>query len=297
MSILTKEVKIALAGIGAVAILFFGINFLKGINMFKASSYYYVEYENVCGLVTSSPVYANGFNIGIVRDIAYNYNHPGHVVVEVEVDKNMKIPKGSYAELEKEMLGTVKMNLFLPTKSTDYIEFGDTIQGTEAAGLLNAAAGLVPQIEQILPKLDSIATSLNALLADPALAATLHNAQAISSNLVVSTQQLNHILKKDVPQMAGKINTACDNFISISNNLNQIDYAQTMKKVDATLTNVQKMTENLNNKDNSMGLLLNDREFYDNLNATSANAASLLEDLKAHPKRYVHFSLFGKKDK
>lgn len=297
MKYFTKEVKIALAGIAAVAILFYGINFLKGINMFKASSHYYIEYENVCGLVTSSPVYANGFNIGIVRDIAYNYNHPGHVVVDIEVDKNMKIPQGTYAELEKEMLGTVKMNLYIPSKYNNFVDYGDTLRGSVATGLMNAATGMIPKIEQILPKLDSIATSLNKLLADPALTATLHNAQTVSENLTVSSRQLNAILKNDIPQMTGKINKVCDNFVNISDNLNKIDYAQTMQKVDATLSNVKDMTDKLNRKDNSIGLLLNDREFYDNLNTTSASAASLIQDLKAHPKRYVTISLFGRKDK
>ena len=297
MKYFTKEIKIALTGIAAIAILFYGINFLKGINMFKASSHYYIEYKDACGLASSSPVYANGFNIGIVRDISYNYNHPGHVIVDIEVDKNMKIPQGTYAELEKEMLGTVKMNLYIPSQYKKLYNYGDTLRGTVATGLMNAATGMIPQIEQILPKLDSIATSLNQLLSDPALKATLHNAQTVSKNLTISTRQLNSILKNDIPQITGKVNQVCDNFITLSDNLNQIDYVHTMQKIDATLSNVKDMTDKLNRKDNSLGLLLNDREIYDNLNATSSNAANLLQDLKTHPKRYVHFSLFGKKDK
>ena len=99
------------------------------------------------------------------------------------------------------------------------------------------------------------------------------------------------------PQLTGKLNTIADNFITISDNLKGIDYASTFNKIDSTLYNVQMLTEKLNRKDNSIGLLFNDPTFYQNLSATTANAATLLEDLKAHPKRYVHFSLFGKKDK
>ena len=103
-----KEVKIGLAGIAALLILFCGINYLKGINMFKPESYYHVEFTDINGLAQSSPVFANGFKVGIVRDIEYNYQKPGHVVVGIEMDQEMKIPTGSKAELITEMLGTVK---------------------------------------------------------------------------------------------------------------------------------------------------------------------------------------------
>lgn len=104
-------------------------------------------------------------------------------------------------------------------------------------------------------------------------------------------------MSNDIPQLTGKLNTIGDNFIAMSDNLKQIDYAAAMQKIDSTLANVRTLTDKLNSKDNTVGLLLNDPQLYQNLNATTANAASLLEDLKAHPKRYVHFSLFGKKDK
>jgi phospholipid/cholesterol/gamma-HCH transport system substrate-binding protein len=105
------------------------------------------------------------------------------------------------------------------------------------------------------------------------------------------------LMSKDIPQLTGKLNTIGDNFVAISGNLKEVDYSAIFQKVDATLANVKMITEKLNSKDNTIGLLFNDPALYNNLNATTENAASLLEDLKAHPKRYVHFSLFGKKDK
>ena len=99
-----KEVKIGLAGIGALLILFFGINYLKGISMFKPESYYYVDFTDVNGLAQSSPVFANGYKIGIVRDLQYNHQNPGHVIVGFEVDQVLRIPAGSKAELVTELL-------------------------------------------------------------------------------------------------------------------------------------------------------------------------------------------------
>lgn len=296
MKFLTKEVKIGLAGIAAIAILFFGINFLKGINMFKPGTGYYVEFENVCGLTPSSPVYAAGFQVGIVRDIAYNYARPGHVVVEIEVDNDMQIPEGSKAELVTEMLGTVKMNLLLSRDTQHMCQLGDTIRGFVNDGIMGVAAGLVPKVETMLPKLDSILGSLNNLLADQALSNTLHNTEQITANLQVTTRELNTLLQKDIPAITGNLNTVTANFAVISNNLKGIDYAATIARVNATLDDVKRFTEKLQSKDNTLGLLLNDPSIYNNLNATTANAAELLKDLKEHPKRYVHFSLFGKKE-
>ncbi len=293
-----KEVKIGLIGIAALAMLVFGINYLKGIKMFQAANYYYVEYTNINGLATSSPVFANGFKVGIVRNISYNYAKPGHVTVEVEVDKEMRIPKGSSSELVTEMLGTVKMNLKLNHSATEYLLPGDTLTGVANNGLMGVAEEkLVPQMEQMLPKMDSILSSLNKLLADPALAGTIRNAERLTANLEVTTRQLNGLMQKDLPEITGNLKTIASNFSTISTNLADIDYASVMNQVNATLNNVQLLTDKLNRKDNTVGLLFNDPTLYQNLSATTANAASLLEDLKAHPKRYVHFSLFGKKDK
>ncbi len=298
MKYFTKEVRIGLAGLVALFMLIYGINYLKGINMFKPSSYYYVEYTNINGLAKSSPVFADGFRVGIVRDIYYNYNSPGHVTVEVELDTDMRIPKGSTAELVTEMLGTVKMNILLANNPRERYQVGDTIPGVLNNGIMEAVTQtLMPQMEKMLPRLDSILVSLNQILGDPNIPGTLKSVRGTAANLEVATAQLNVLLKKDVPQLTGKLNQIGDNFIVISDNLKGIDYASTFNKVDSTMNNLKILTGQLTREDNSLGLLLNDRALYDNLSATGANAAALLEDLKAHPKRYVHFSLFGKKDK
>lgn len=293
-----KEVKIGLAGIGALLILFFGINYLKGINLFKPESYYYIDFENINGLAKSSPVFANGFKVGIVNEIQYNYQKPGHVTVGVEMDQNMKIPTGSTAELVTEMLGTVKMNLLLNHASTSFMQEGDTLSGYANEGIMGAAEhNILPKVDKMLPKLDSILNSLNQLLANPALTQTLQNAEKLTASLNVTGQKINQLMSNEIPVLTQNMTAITENLKTISGNLKDVDYAATFEKVDSTLNNVRLLTEKLNRKDNSLGLLMNDSSLYQNLNATSANAASLLEDLKANPKRYVHFSLFGRKDK
>ena len=297
MKYITKEVRIGIAGIIALCVLVYGINYLKGINMFKPSSYFYVKFKNVNGLAKSSPVFADGVRVGIVRDIYYDYNQAENVVVEVELDTELRIPKGSSAELTSELMGGVRMDILLANNPREKYAIGDTIPGKLNNGMMESVAALMPQIEQMLPKLDSIMTSLNTILGDQSIPATLHSVEKMAANLEVTSGQLKVLMGRDIPQLTGKLNTLGDNFISISDNLKKIDYANTFNEIELTLANVKIVTEKLNSKDNTVGLLLNDPQLYNNLNATTANAASLLEDLKEHPKRYVHFSLFGKKEK
>lgn len=294
---LTKEVKIGMAGIVALCVLIYGINYLKGIHLFKPTSYFYVQFQDINGLTKSSPVFADGFRVGIVRALHYDYTRPGNVLAEIEVEPDLRIPKGSTAELVAEMLGGVKMTLLLANNPRERYQVGDTIPGRLNSGMMDQAAKMLPQLEKMMPKLDSILTSLNTLLADPALAATLHNVEDLTASMAGTSRQLQSLMKNDIPQLTAKLNHIGENVEAMTDNLKQIDYAAAMQKVDATLANVRSLTDKLNQPDNTVGLLLNDPTLYQNLNATTANAAALLEDLKAHPKRYVHFSLFGKKDK
>jgi len=297
MKYITKEVRIGIAGIAALCILIYGINYLKGIHLFKPTSYFYVKFENVNGLTKSSPVFADGYSVGIVRNLYYDYTHPGNVVAEIDVDPDLRIPKGSTAELAAEMLGGVRMNLLLANNPREKYEIGDTIPGNLNNGMMEQVANLMPQVEKMLPRLDSILSSLNTVLGDPAISATLHNVQNLTASMANTSRQLERMMNNDIPQLTGKLNTIGDNFATISNNLKEVDYAAAMQRVDSTLANVKMITDKLTQKDNTVGLLLNDPALYNNLSSTAANAASLLEDLKSHPKRYVHFSLFGKKDK
>lgn len=293
----TKEVRIGIAGIIALCILVYGINYLKGIHMFKPTNYFYVKFQNINGLTKSSPVFADGFRVGIVRDLYYDYTQPGKVIAEIDVEPELRIPKGSTAELASELMGGVKMNLLLANNPRERYMTGDTLQGNVNNGIMEQVATIMPQVEKMLPKLDSILASLNTLIGDPALANTLHSVQNTMASMEVTSRQLQGLMSKDIPQFTQKLNTIGENFAVMSDNLKKIDYAASFARIDSTLNNVKMLTDQLGRKDNTIGLLLNDPSLYNNLSATSANAASLLEDLKAHPKRYVHFSLFDKKDK
>lgn len=294
MKYFTKEVKIGLTGVVALIVLFIGINFLKGINLFKASNTYYIEFADIKGLAKSSPVFSNGFRIGTVNDIIYNYQDPGKLLIQISVNENMRIPKGSTARLDVAVLGGCDLHLDL-SKNTEFHQVGDTIKGDDKKGLMDKAGDMVPQMEQIIGKVDTLLTTLNALIANPNLTGILNDAKGITANLNETSVQLNDLMKNDLPQLTDKLNTVGSNVVTLTNNLNQIDLQAAMSKVDTTLNYIQLMSEKMNRKDNSLGLLLNDSSLYNNLSQTAGSANNLLIDLKENPKRYVHFSLFGKK--
>ena len=300
MKFFTKEVKIALTAIIGIVVLFYGLQFLKGLNVFSTDITYYVAFDDVSGLSPSSPVYANGYRVGVVKSLNYDYNPQGKIVAELDLNKNMRIPRGSHAELASDLLGNIKINLVLSEDPINMIGHGDTIPGEMEMGMMTKVTKMVPAIEHMLPKLDSIITSLNTLLADPALRNTLHNVEGMTGNLNATSAELKNLsasLNREVPGMMNKANGVLDNTQQLTGNLAAIDVEGMAAKVNQTLANVEQMTQKLNSNEGTLGLLMRDATLYNNLSSTAASADSLLIDLKAHPKRYVHFSVFGKKDK
>ncbi len=297
---LTKEIKIALVAIVGIFILYFGINFLKGMNLFSTNNTYFITFDDIQGLGASTPIYADGYKVGAVDGLEYDYKENGPIKVKVDIIKDLRIPQGSKAEIVKDLMGNLQVNLLLANNPRERVEPGGIIPGAVNGGMMDKAASLVPVVEKMLPKLDSILTSVNALLADPALAASLHNVETITSNLTVSTRELNTLmagLNKQVPGMIGKANGVLDNTNRLTANLASLDVQGTLNKVNQTLESAHQFTEKLNSNQGSLGLLMNDTKLYDNLTSTMGHADSLVIDLKAHPKRYVHFSVFGRKDK
>lgn len=297
---LTKEIKIALVAIVGILVMYFGINFLKGMNLFSTNNAYYMTFDDIQGLGASTPIYADGYKVGTVDGLEYDYKENGPIKVKVDINKDLRIPQGSKAEIVKDLMGNLQVNLLLANNPRERVEPGGIIPGAVNGGMMDKAANLVPVVEKMLPKLDSILTSVNALLADPALAASLHNVETITSNLTVSTRELNTLmagLNKQVPGMIGKANGVLDNTNRLTANLASLDVQGTLSKVNQTLESAHQFTEKLNSNQGSLGLLMNDTKLYDNLTSTMSHADSLVIDLKAHPKRYVHFSVFGRKDK
>lgn len=296
----SKEIQIAIAAIVGIVVLYFGMQFLKGLTVFSTDNRYFVKFSDISGLSVSSPIYANGYRVGVVEDVIFDYEGFGDIVAVVGIDKKMRVPKGSSAEISSDMLGNVKLELKLGSATDGLMAPGDTLYGGMEQGLMATAAGMIPQVEKMLPKLDSILASVNQLLADPAIASSLHNVDQITADLTKTTRELNGLtasLNRQMPQMLQNADGVLANTNQLTHNLSELDIAATMASVNTTLKNVEQMTAKLNSNDGTLGLLMRDQQLYNNLNATMMHTDSLMIDLKAHPKRYVHFSVFGKKDK
>lgn len=289
----TKEVIIGIISIISLSILYFGINYLKGINIFKPSNHYYIRFNNVKDLQKTSPVYVDGFKVGVVNDIIYNYSKPGNIVVEVGLDKNMRIQTGSYVELSSGLTTGASLTIMLNTYVSSFCHVGDTIDGNLKLGAMEQVTEtLVPQIELMMPKIDSILTGLQDIVNHPALSASLNHIQYTSSNLEKTSASLNKMLDGDVRAIVSNFKVISSDLTEVSSGLKELDIQTTYNSINTTMSNIERLSNQFNNKDSNIGLLLNDRSLYDNLNKTTENASDLLYDLKQNPKRYVHFSIF-----
>lgn len=292
-----KEIKIALVAIAGIVILFFGMNFLKGMSMFTEKNTYFATFDDISGLSASAPIFANGYQVGIVKDIQFDYTGEKGIVVLFSLNDKMRLPAGTTATIASDFMGNVKMNLVM--NATDapksFLNQGDTIRGAVNDGLMSRAAAIIPQVEQMLPKIDSILMNLNALSGDPALARSLHNVETITADLTTSTRQLNTLmnsLNQQVPALTAKADGVLDNAQQLTKNLAELDVNATMQRVDQTIANVQAITQQLNNPDGTVGLLMRDPTLYNRLNETMKSAEQLLNDIREHPKRYINVSVF-----
>lgn len=293
----SKELKIGITGIIAIVILYLGVTFLKGMSVFGSSNQFYISFKNAKGLTNSSSVYADGYQIGVVSNISYDYDKPGEVVIEISVDNDVRIPKGTTAQLAEGMLGGCTLNMTMGTNPKETIQPGDTIIGNDGGGLMSKAEDMLPQVEQVMAHVDSLITTLNRVAGDPNIQKTLENAEAMTANLSASTEKLNKMMSQDIPSLLATFDAVGKNADRLTANLAELDMQQTLKQVNTTITDVQQLIQMMQSPDGNLGLLLNDTLLYHNLNTTIGSANSLLMDFQAHPKRYVHFSVFGKKDK
>lgn len=290
-----KEILLGAIFLLALALLFGGISFLKGRDLFSSNLTYYVRYNDVTGLSNSSPIYVNGVRIGIVSGINYNYSHPDGIVVRIGVNKKLRIPQGSQALLMTELLGTVNVKLELAPDNGRYYAPGDTLNGEMYSGIRSQIAQLMPQLMQLLPKTDSILTNIHQLTSDPSLNQTLHNTEALTadakSTLTEFSTTIRHISSLiDTYQGVGnKLDTFTDklNTLSDEERLNAL-----LTNLDATLKNLRTLSEELTEGNGTAHQIIADPTLYNHLNSVCTEASELIEDIKKNPSRYIR--LFGR---
>lgn len=295
----TREFKIGISVIIAILILVFGIDYLKGINLFKPSNFYIAEYDNVAGLEISAPVTIDGYKVGQVREINFNYAKPGKIQVLLALDKNLRIPKDSYAVLTPTLLSGTMVSLTLG-KDSGMLEKGGLIRTQETKDFMESiSSDLMPQINSILPKIDSLLYNINMLVADPALAASIGRLDGITGNLLATSSGLNSTMNRDVPAIMRNANHISYSLDTVVGNLGTLSYLlkslpinPTMENVHAITTNLERFSAELNNPNSSLSKLTSDPELYDRVNRVAADVDSLIVDIKKNPKRYISIKVF-----
>ena len=291
----TKEVKIGLSFVVALAFLIWGINFLKGVNLFTPSNHYYLKYENVDGLVVSNGVFIKGYKVGQVRAIKYDFTQKESFVVDVLMNQDIKLPKGTIAYLfDESMLGGKGINLVF-SEEKDYHTSGDTLTTDVQGGLMASLAGIVPSIQSTINHADSLIVSANALINSAEIQNSLNNFASITAELHKTSKGLTKMIDQQFPPIIDNVNQICSDLKTVTGQLGEIQYKDIIESLDSTLVNLEEFTNRINSPNSSLGLLLNDKALYNDIDTTVNSVNSLLIDFKDDPRRYLY--PLGKKKK
>jgi phospholipid/cholesterol/gamma-HCH transport system substrate-binding protein len=294
---ISNEFKIGFWALVALLVLFFGIDYLKGINRFRPGKYYYMTCSNVEGLTVSGHVMLNGYKVGLVRSMSYDRKHPGQVLVEINLGDEVDLPNDSYAEVQTDLLGTASVVLHLGTSPTLYANRDTLLGGDKALGIMDRVNPMLPEVAAMLPKLDSILTGMNQIVNHSGLQESFENVNKLTTDLCETTARLNSLLRGDVPQIMAHANSAVTNLDSISTELKEAEISALMANAARALDEARATLAHLNEADNTAGRLLTTPELHNQLVATITDLDSLINDLKANPKRYINVSVFGGKSK
>lgn len=291
---LSKNASIGLSFLISLAIIYFGINFLKGINIFQKQNNYIAVFDDVSGLNISSPVLVNGYQIGLVSSIRIINTDPLKFAVEIRLNDNFKIKEGSTLEFGTDLLGGSPVKLKINDKATRYLNPGDTLLGGRATGMMDSAEKIAPKADSLLLHIDSTVIALNQLLSNPSWQQSISGINRTVDELQASAHNINNIILsigKEIPEITQNLSVVIDNLKKVSDELYAADLNHTLVSLDETITNLNLLSQKLNTPDNSLGKLTNGSELHDSLIVTINTATKLLEDVRKNPKKYLSVKL------
>ena len=310
---INNETKVGVLAAVAIAILILGYNFLRGNDVFSSENEFYAVYNNVDGLVPSNPVLVNGFQVGRVSKLSLQPN--GQIIAEFKVSPEYEIPKSTVAKLESTSLLGGKAIVFELGEGNVYAESGDTLNAGSSKNLMEQVQPVQKKAEMIIARMDSLLTSLNNTIS-PEFQGNFQRSFASIARSMETLEGTTVKFDNLVGTQSNKIAAILSNFESISANLKnnnqkitsimtnidqvtdevaRANFAETIQNANKAMTDLQATVNKINTGQGSLGLLINDDKMYTNLNNAAENLDKLMIDLKANPKRYVHFSVFGGK--
>lgn len=290
----SRNVKIGIAFLVSLVMIYFGINFLKGVNIFKKQNTYISVFDNVNNLNVSSPILVNGYQVGLINSISMMESDSMTLAVEIRLDKGFKVKKGSKLEFSSDFLGGSSVSLLINPYTTEYLEPGDTITGTRAIGLMDGVARVIPKTDSIMSRIDSVSIALQKIATDPSWLSAIESMSGTMKQLEASSASLTKIManmETDMPTIGNNFADISTNFKKVSEDLAEIDIQQTFKSLDSTLANLNHLSESLTSPNNSLGKLTNDTQLHDSLTSTINSATQLLEDIRNNPEKYLSVRL------
>lgn len=315
---ISNEFKIGALTVFAVLFLFLGFNFLKGKNIFKNGFFLYAKFSETKGLQTSNPVSINGYQAGSVYSLQASKDLK-EILVEIKLNKDFDIPATSLASINSNPIGSSSLEITLGDDSK-MLNSGDTLRSTYTAGLLGQVSSqivpLADQAKMTLHSADSLINSFNAIVDENTrynTQQTIANLSRVTGALVQSVNAINQLLEAQSGTVAAalnsmnaftgnlaannsRINSTMTNVETTTQKLSNLELQRTLDRIDSTITTLNVAVTQLNTTNGTVGALINDRQIYDQLSETSRSLQILMDDLRVNPKRYVSFSLFGKKN-
>ncbi len=314
---INKEVRIGIIVLSAILLSYWGLNYLKGQDIFTSQKAIYAVYDRVDGLLPSNVVQVNGYKIGFVRTISLMPDHSGRLIISMHIKSELKIPRNSRADIfSMDFLGTKAVQLIFGDSKED-IQDGDTLTSSVQTSLTDAVGAEVAPIkekaENLLASLDSVAavfrevfnqeTKLNLKKSFESISKALNSIDNIATTVDTMLGKKNgriKLLLENIESITGNIKNhnqqigeVIDNFSGISDTLRRANLSQTILNLKNTLDKTSSIFDKVNKGEGTLGLLVNDDSLYINLNNTAHSLDALVKDLNANPKKYVHFSMFG----
>ena len=300
-----REIKVGILAVVCIFLLFFGFNYLKGVNIFSSIHSFHGVYTNIHGLELQAPVYIRGYKVGQVDNIDYDFTRDSSFTVDISIKRNINLPEGTRMALVSDgIMGGMAIELILPAtevaskEDIAYLPTGATIPTTVVPGLLDGLQESVIQpLSNTLASLDTILGQLETQLDNNHIESILANADLAVADLQTSSQQLKQVMSHQVPSVVTKLDTTMSDLQQVVTDVKAANIKATVARVDTALDNVNYLIADFRSPNGTVGMLLNDKGLYNHIDSAVVSVDSLLVDLKANPKRYVHFSLFGAREK
>nr|WP_314661629.1 MlaD family protein [uncultured Porphyromonas sp.] len=288
-----KEVQIGLLTVLALVLGYIGINYLKGIEIFKKTTTYYAHFDNLNSVTVATPVIVSGFKVGSVRDVRFDYSRGYGATVEMALDPHVRVSSKSIVKIKMNPLSGSELVLTIDGQDTRILSDGDTISSISPAGdLLSIATDqILPSVNNMMPTITQTLVRLDTLLHDKSIDSVLLALKGSSMQLHAMMAALNQSSQSLKPVM-DNVHGMTGNLNAFSAQLTQLKLDSMMQHLNETTRQLQQVTAQLRSKDNTAGLLLSDPSLYNRLDSLVNNADRLMRDLKENPKRYVHFSVF-----